>query len=102
MHCCHALHAVLSQLRGRFFFGDLVCKWYAWIAKVVENIGLKRAAGDVKVARLVAELPTQLVVTQQQVQDITPATSAMHSSTHVWWCQVRCAWVCVCVGGGEA
>lgn len=72
-----------------------MCKWYAWIAKVVDNIGVKRAAGDTDVARLIAQLPTQFVVTPQQVQDITPATSAMQSQSHVWWCQVR-----GCLGGG--
>ena len=86
--------AVLSGLKGRFFFGDLVCKWYAWVAKVVESIALKRDAGDPDVARLVEHLPPQLLLTQEQVQAITPATSAVHSNTHVWWCQVR--------GGGIA
>lgn len=95
--CPQTVHAVLSRLKGRFFFGDLVCKWYAWVAKVVDNISLKSAAGDAEVARLIEQLPVELVLTQQQVQDITPATSAMHSTTHVWWCQVG-RW---CVSAGN-
>lgn len=86
--CLLPPRAVLSQLKGRFFFGDLVCKWYAWVTKVVTSIATKRSAGDVEVTRLIAQLPRELLLLPEQVQDITPATSAMHSNTHVWHCQV--------------
>jgi len=81
-------HAGLAQLRGRFFFGDLVCKWQPWIARLVAKMEEKRVAGDADVVRIMQCLPEHLLLTQQQVGQITPATPAMHSKTHVWWCQV--------------
>jgi hypothetical protein len=78
----------LARLKGRFFFGDLVCKWHPWIARVAAQLEEKRLARDPLVLDIIRRLPKHLLLTQQQVAQVTPATSAMHSKTHVWWCQV--------------
>lgn len=82
---CVLLCAAEMHKRGfEIFFGDLVCKWFPWMdtnaAKTQQLLeDQPEAAGD---------LPPHLLMTREQLQTMTPATSAVHSHAHVWWCQV--------------
>jgi hypothetical protein len=64
---------------------------------MAKQIEAKRAAGHAEVLRLISILPRHLIPSEEQIQQVTPATPAMHSKTHVWWCQVSELNLCPCV-----
>lgn len=75
-------------MNGRIFFGDLVCKWWAYFRKFALQLQQLKAAGDPEVVRLLQLLPSELLLTPEKLEQMVPATSAVHSNTHVWDCQV--------------
>jgi hypothetical protein len=83
--CC----AEMSRRQCKVFFGDLVCKWWPWLEYM--------ASSD---HEALAELPEELRLTLQQLHTMRPATSAVHSHAHVWYCQASASFlVCrICQG----
>jgi hypothetical protein len=82
----------MVQRKARFFFGDLACKWYPYFLNLAEKIQLlqEERPGDVS-----AGTPKHQLLTPEDISSLRAVTSAVHSLTHVWYCQVRllCIWL---------
>lgn len=80
MHC-----AELKRRGCRFFFGDLVCKWWPWMLLLADKFhAIDR---DELVESMLADLPDWLQLTRADIESMVAALSAVHSHTHVWYCQ---------------
>lgn len=76
---------VLHKRNAQVFFGDLVCKWWPWMLAVAARIAALQQEDPETYDSL--GLPRHLLLTEQQLEQMTPATPAMHSHGHVWYCQ---------------
>jgi hypothetical protein len=76
----------MVQRKARFFFGDLACKWHPYIINQAEKI---QQLLEERLEAIPAGTPKHLLVTPEDVRSLLPVTSAVHSLTHVWNCQVR-------------
>lgn len=79
------MFAVLRRRGCRFYFGDLVCKWWQWMLLLTDKVNA--VDREELITEMLADLPEWLHITREDIETMMAATSAVHSHTHVWWCQ---------------
>jgi hypothetical protein len=66
-------------------YGDLMCKWYPWLKRVVPLLA-KKLAEDPSFLKGLPGLAELL--TEEQLERVIPIVAGLHAKLHGWDCQV--------------